>query len=108
MKNADIKFVANQTLLIAGLVLLSIGGRWSFLIGFALVMISALFSLRSTLPKSFVSLMIRILLWIGCIAFLVWFTSLGADKPPLAALVGVWIGCSIDEYNSWRQRKKLT
>ena|GEM_PF-3670101 len=39
MKNTDIKFVTSQTLLIAGLVILSISGRWLFFTGLALVMI---------------------------------------------------------------------
>ena len=108
MKNIDIKFVAGQTLLIAGLVILSIGARWSFFTGLALVMISALFSLRATRPRSFAGLIVRLLLWVGCMAFLVWFSSFGAEKPPVAALVGVWLGWSIDEFNTWRLSRRLT
>ena len=108
MKNTDIKFVAGQMLLIAGLVLLSIGGRWSFFTGLALVMISALFGLRATRPRSFAGLVVRILLWIACMAFLIWFSSFGAEKPPVAALVGVWLGWSIDEFNTWRLSRRLT
>jgi len=108
MKNTDIKFVAGQILLIAGLVLLSIGGRWSFFTGLALVMISALFGLRATRSRSLFGLIIRLLLWVGCMAFLVWFSSFGAEKPPLAALVGVWLGWSIDEFNTWRLSRRLT
>jgi hypothetical protein len=108
MKNIDIRFATSQTLLIVGLVLLSIGGRWSFFTGLALVMISALFALRATKPRSFAGWIIRLLLWVGCMAFLIWFSSFGAEKPPIAALVGVWLGCSIEEFNTWRLSRRLT
>ena len=105
MKNTDIKFVMGQTLLIVGLVMLSIGGRSSFFIGLGLVMISALFSLRATKPRSFAGWVIRLLLWFGCVALLVWFWSLG-EQPPMAALVGVWLGFSIDEFTAWRSSRR--
>ena len=108
MKNTDIKFVVGQTLLIVGLVLLAISGRGSFFTGLALVMISALFGLRATRPRNFAGLAVRILLWIACMAFLIWFSSFGAEKPPIAALVGVWLGWSIDEFNTWRLSRRLT
>ena len=108
MKNTDIKFVTGQILLIVGLFLLSIGGQWSFFTGLILVMISALFSLRATRPNGFAGWIIRLLLWIGCMAFLAWFSSFGTEKPPIAALVGVWLGCSIDEVNTWRLSRRLT
>ena len=108
MKNTDLKFVASQTLLVVGLVILSIGDRWSFFFGLALVMISGLFSLRrDTRLMSPVAWIVRILLFIGCIAFLIWFSSFGAVKPPLAALIGVWLGFSIDEFSSWRKSREL-
>ena len=108
MKNTDIRFVTSQTLLIVGLVVLSIGGRWSFFTGLALVMVSGLFSLRRDgRPRSLVAQIIRTVLFIGCIAFLIWFSSFGAEKPPLAALVGVWLGFSIDEFSSWRKHRRL-
>ena len=107
MKNTDIKFVASQILLVVGLVVLSIGVRWSFFTGFALVMVSALFSLRATKPRSFTGWIIRIFLWVGCMVFLFWFSSFGTEKPPIAALVGVWLGCSIDEFNTWQLSRGL-
>ena len=108
MKNTDIKFAIGQTLFVAGLVLLAISGRASFFVGLSLVMISALFGLRATRPRSFAGLAVRILLWIACMAFLIWFSSFGAEKPPIAALVGVWLGVSIEEFNTWRQSRRLT
>lgn len=108
MKNTDIKFVTGQILFIVGLVLLAISGRWSFFAGLALVMVSALFGLRAMRPRSFAGLAIRILLWISGVAFLIWFSSFGAEKPPIAALVGVWLGGSIDEFSTWRQSRRLT
>jgi glucose dehydrogenase len=108
MKNTDIKLVAGQILLIGGLAILSIGSRWSFFIGLAVVMISGLLSLRrSVAPRSLIANIIRAVLWIGCMVFLVWFFSFGDKKPPFAALVGVWLGFSIDEFNSWRSSRRL-
>lgn len=108
MKNTDIKFAAGQILLIIGLAILSIGVRWSFFAGLALVMVSGLFSLRRDVRLwTPAAQIIRILLWIGCMVFLVWFSSFGAEKLPLAALVGVWLGYSIDEFSSWRKSRSL-
>jgi hypothetical protein len=108
MKNTDIKFVAGQICLIIGLAILSIGVRWSFFAGLAVVMVSGLFSLRRDARLwTPAAQIIRTLLWIGCMVFLVWFSSFGAKKLPLAALVGVWLGYSIDEFSSWRKSKSL-
>lgn len=96
MKNIDIKFVAGQVLLIAGMAIISIGARWSFFTGLALMMISALFCLRSSWPRSFAGWSFRILLWIACMIFLVWLSAFGTERPPVAALVGVWLGWSIE------------
>jgi hypothetical protein len=106
MKNTDIKFVTGQMLLITGLVVLSIGGHWSFFTGLALLMISGLFGLRATRPWSGFGLFFQLVLWVGCMAFLFWFSSFGAEPPPIAALVGVWLGCSIDEFNTWRLSRR--
>jgi hypothetical protein len=108
MKTTDIKFAAGQLLLIAGMVIISFGVRWSFFIGLVLMMVSALFGLRSSWPRSWSGWLFRILLWIACIAFLVWLSAFGTEKPPLAALVGVWLGWSIEEFNTWRQSRRLT
>jgi hypothetical protein len=108
MKTTDIKFVAGQILLIAGMVVISVGARWSFFIGLALMMISALFSLRGSWPRSLAGWFFRTLLWTACVVFLVWLSAFGAEKPPLAALVGVWLGWSIEEFSTWRQSRRLT
>ena len=42
---------------------------------------------------------------VGAVAFLVWFSRFGAEKPLVAALVGAWLGFSIDEFNTWRQSR---
>jgi hypothetical protein len=108
MKEIDIKFMAGQMLLIVGLVILSIGARWSFFTGLALVMGSALFALQGRHPKSPVGWIIRTLLFVGCIVFLMWFSSFGAEQPPLAALVGVWLGCGLAEFTCWWKNRRLT
>jgi multisubunit Na+/H+ antiporter MnhG subunit len=107
MKNIDITFVAGQTLFLVGLIILSIGSHWTFFAGLALVMVSAFFGLRRTRPRSSVGSIIRILLGIGCIVCLVWFSSFGAKPPPVAALIGVWLGWSIDEFSAWRKSRSL-
>jgi hypothetical protein len=38
---------------------------------------------------------------------LVWFSSFGAKPPPVAALIGVWLGWSIDEFSAWRKSRSL-
>ena len=108
MKKIDIIFAVGQTLLIGGLVFLSIGGRWSFYGGLVLVMTSALFALQGQRPTSLVGWIVRALLFIGCIAFLTWFSSFGTEKTPLAALVGVWLGCGLGEFTWWRKNRGLT
>jgi hypothetical protein len=109
MKNTDIKFATSQTLLVVGSIILSISGRWWFFIGLTLVMVSGLFSLRrDTRPMSLLGWIVRTLLFIGCILFLVWLSSFGTKPPPVAALVGVWFGCSIEEFNTWRLSRRLT
>jgi hypothetical protein len=107
MKNIDIQFAVSQTLLIAGLVILSIGVRWSFFTGFALLGISALSSLRATRPRSLTGWILQLLLWIGCLACMFWFSSRGTTSLPIAALVGVWLGFGVDEFNTWRLSRKL-
>jgi hypothetical protein len=109
MKNIDIKLATSQTLLIAGLVILSIGGRLTFFSGLALVVIAGAFTLRrDAQPTSRVARLLWTLFYIGCVVFLIWFTSFGAEKPPVAALVGAWLAFSIDEFSWWRKNRRLT
>ena len=107
MKSPDLKFAIGQVLLIAGLITLSIGARWSFFSGLALLMAVGLFSFRrDTVQRPRIFQVIWILLCIGGVVFLVWYSSFGALRPPVAALIGVWFGISIDEFSSWRNRLK--
>jgi hypothetical protein len=39
---------------------------------------------------------------------LLWLSARGTEKPPLGALVGVWLGWSIDEFKTWQKRRRLT
>jgi len=105
MKSTDIKFAAGQLLLTGGLAIEYIGVPWSFFTGLGLVMSSGLLSLNAARPKSLLGWVIRPLLFVGSMIFLVWFSSFGAEKPPLAALIGVWIGVSIDEFRSWQEMR---
>jgi hypothetical protein len=107
MKNIDIKFVMSQMLLIAGLILLSVGIHWSFVVGFVLVVVSAFVSLQFTRPRSILGI-IRILLGIGIMAFFLWLPIHGDTKPPRAALVAVWLGVSIAEFSFWRKNRRFT
>ena len=115
MKITDIKFVAGQILLVAGIIIISIGARWSSFTGLALIMVSASFGLRSSWPRSWASR--RFFCWgfslcysMAGMAFLVLVFSIWCRcrKPPLAALIGVWFAWIIDEFNAWRQSRRLT
>jgi glucose dehydrogenase len=108
MTKTDLKFATGQFLLIVGLVLAAIGGQWPLFIGLTLIIVSAFFGFRRPPSRSFASVLIRILLSIGAIALFVWCTSFGAKTPPLAALVGVWMAFSIDEFQTWRKTRNLT
>lgn len=102
-KSIDIKFAVGELSLTIGLVLLSFGIRWCFFVGFALFMASTLFSLRR--DRRPLNPFIWIPLWLGCAIFLAWLSALGTEPMPWAALVGVWIGLSAEEFNSWRQSR---
>ena len=108
MKTTDINFAVGEILLTGGLIISSIGARWSFFTGLALVIISGSFSLRTTRPKNFAGWMIRTVLWMAGLTFLIWFSSFGSEKPPIAALIGAWFGCSVDEFRAWRQSRSFT
>ena len=106
MKNIIGKLVTSQTLLIVGLIVLSIGGRWSFFTGLALVMVSGRFALRrDSRPMRFIAWIIWAVFCIGFIGLLVWVSSFGAEKPPLTALIGAWLAFSVDEYYWWEMNR---
>ena len=108
MKNIDIKFATSQAFLIIGLVLFSVDVFWSLFIGLVFFIASAVLSLRFTRPRSIFTGIIRILCGIAITAFFLWYPIGGDRKLPVAALVAVWLGVSIDEFRVWRKTRSLT
>ena len=105
MKNPNTKLAVSMGLLTAGMIFVSLGIRWLFFLGLALVVFSGVLSFRQRTRAG------SVLAWLLCIAaglFLVWFTSYGVERPPLVALLAVWLSGIVDELHSWRLMRRMT
>jgi len=110
MKSMDVKFLTGQILLTAGLVIISHGGRWPVFIGVAFIAVSGSFSQQRGLKPERLFLCILwplLMIAIAGIVFLPWCPSFVVEKPPLAALAGVWLGCSACEFALWGKNRSL-
>jgi hypothetical protein len=105
MKPMDIKFAASQMLLLAGLVALSIGFRWTFFIGLALVVSSTL--LVDGQPKNLAGRILQIAACVGMLAFMMWCLSLGAKPLPWSTGLVIWPACFLSEFFRWRKNRQL-
>jgi hypothetical protein len=105
MKNSNTKLVFGLGFLTAGLILVSIGIRWLFFVGLAFVVLSGVLSFRQRTRSGSV---IAWLFCIGAIVFLVLFSSYGVERPPLAALVAVWLSGIAEELHGWRLMRRTT
>jgi hypothetical protein len=99
MNTRTTKPVLGLLLLTLGLVVMSLGVQWLFFAGLALLVLSGLLSSRQRTKgrSSFAWL-----LCIGAALFLLWFSSYGMERPPLTALVAVWLASIVEEFHRWR------
>jgi len=105
MRNPNAKLAVGLGLLTAGLIFVSLGIRWLFFAGLALVVLSGVLSFRQRTRLG------SVLAWLLCIAaviFLVLFSSYGVERPPLVGLVAVWLAGIAEELHGWRLLRRTT
>src|SRR5690348_6607053 len=96
------RLVVRLVALTIGFGLASIGTRWLFLLGLALIVFAGSFQYKH---RPFVVNLAAWALCAGAVVFLIWFSAFGTQKPPVGLFVVLWAAGVINEVGSYSRAR---
>ena len=105
MKDNNAKLALGMAFLAIALILMCIGIRWLFFLGFGLAGVSTAFSLRR---RTRVGPLGRLAWWlsrIGGVLFILWLSSFGSEPMPWFAAAAVMFVVGMTEVRCWRANR---
>ncbi len=102
MSSSTTRLAIELALLVLGAVLMCIGVRWIFFVGFVLLVLSSFLSVQPRSPHRWPLRLLWWFTWVAALFVLLWLSSFGREPLPWVAACIAVFSVGMSEIECWR------